>query len=180
MKDNKLALWLGFGGVILFIIVASYFWYLYFLDWGNDGKINDNPDNQGQLVLTHLNGVNVTFEETKEDAGDTPSYRFKIENKKVNDANYILYIEDTPYNMVSDGCTIDTTLTRAELNYQLKLNGKVIKTGNMLTITDNVLDERLIVPDSVNTYELQVWINDTAVDWQSKHYHYQVTLQEVE
>lgn len=170
----------GFISVIVFIIISAYFWYLYFLDLHNDGKLNNNSNQLGKLVMVDISGVNATNEESKEDGSDTPSYVFRIDNRKTGSTNYNLYIEDTPYNLVSDGCSSETTLKRSDLSYQLKLNGYIVKRGLMTDIEDNILDTRHINIDVSNQYELTIWINENAIDWEGKHYHYKVTLKEVE
>ena len=177
---SKITLGVGFLGIIIFIIIAAYLWYLYFLDFNNDGKFNDNGSMQGRLVMVDLDGVNATNEESKESGEDTPSYLFRIDNRKTGNTSYTLYIEDTPYNQVNDGCSMATTLTRSDLSYQLKLNGALIKTGKMTEINNNILDSRIINANVSNNYELTVWINEEAIEWEGKHYHYKVVMKEVE
>lgn len=177
---GKVVFAVGFISVIIFIFVSAYFWYLYFLDLHNDGKLNNNSNQIGRLVMVDISGVNATNEKSKEDGSDTPSYVFRIDNRKTGSTDYNLYIEDTPYNLVTDGCSPETTLRRSDLSYQLKLNGRIVKQGLMIDIEDNLLDTRHINIDVSNQYELTVWINENATDWEGKHYHYKVTLKEVE
>lgn len=168
----------GFVCLIIFIIISTYFWYLYFLDFNNDGKLNNNSNSHGKIVLVDIKGVNATNEESKEDGYDTPSYYFRVDNRKTGSANYVLYIEDTPFNLVNDGCSMGTTLKREELSYQLKMNGVAIKSGKLSSISDNILDKQYINIDESNHYELKIWISGDTTDYEGKHYHYKVTLKE--
>jgi len=177
---GKNSLIIGFIGIILFIFIAAYLWYLYFLKFYDESGFNNSDTNQqGRLVLIDITSVNATNEESKESGSGTPSYFFRVDNNKKNKEKYILYIEDTPYNLVNDGCGVDTTLKRSDLSYQLKLDGLLVDEGSMLEIKDNILDVREIDSNSSLNYELTVWINENAVDWEGKHYHYKVTLNEV-
>ena len=93
-----------------------------------------------------------------------------------NTSNYILYIEDLPANVLNDGCSEDTLLTRNQLKYQLILNDKVIKEDYMTSIKDNILDTREINGKTTNNYSLKIYIHDEATDWVGKHYHYKVSI----
>lgn len=178
---GKSVLIIGFIGLIAFIATGAYFWYHYFLDLHSGGEYGGSNINQiGNLVMVDIKGVNATNEESKDNGTESPSYLFRIENRKTGSTSYNLYIEDTPYNLVNDGCTMETTLSRSDLSYQLKMNDRIIKQGLMSEIEDNLLDTRSINIDVSNEYELIVWINENAVDWEGKHYHYQVSLEEVE
>lgn len=169
---------IGFICVIIFIVIGSYFWFWFFLDYHSNGRFSNDNIGQGKVILVDVESVNSTDEESKENGDDSPSYIFKVNNNKTSSANYVLYLEETPYNMVNDGCTSETTLQRDDLSYQLTLNGKVIKSGKMTEIKDNILDEQFINIDVSNHYELKIWINEEADAWEGKHYHYKVVLKE--
>ena len=170
----------GFIGIIIFVIIGAYFWWLYFLDYGSDGRFSNESFGYGNLVLVDIEGVNATTEESKENGIGTPSYLFRVDNKKTSSSRYTIYLEETPYNLVNVGCNPSTTLTRQQLSYSLKLNGVIIKYGKLSDIKDNILDEQDIRIDRSNNYELRIWINEEAQEWEGKHYHYKVALKEVE
>lgn len=178
MKGRS-SLVIGFICVIIFIVIASIFWFWYFLDYHSNGKLTNDAFGHGKVVLVDIQGVNSTDEESKESGDDSPSYIFRVNNNKTSSANYVLYLEETPHNMVNDGCTSGTTLQRNDLSYQLTMNGKIIKYGKMTEIEDNILDKQFINIDASNHYELKIWINEDADEWEGKHYHYKVVLKEV-
>lgn len=179
MKDRSVLL-IGFISIIIFVIIAAYFWWLYFLDYNSDGRFNNESFGYGNIALVDIEGVNAVNEKSKENGIGTPSYLFRVDNNKTSTTKYTLYIEDAPYNMVNDGCTMLTTLQRSDLSYSLKFNDVLIKYGKMTDIKDNILDERVINIDESNNYELRIWINEDAYEWEGKHYHYKVVLKEVE
>ena len=178
MKGRS-SLIIGFICIIIFIVIASIFWFWYFLDYHSNGTLTNTAFGHGKVVLVDIQGVNSTDEESKENGDDSPSYIFRVNNNKTGSANYVLYLEETPYNMVNDGCTTETTLQRSDLSYQLTMNGKIIKSGKMTEIEDNILDKQFINIDASNHYELKIWINEDADKWEGKHYHYKVVLKEV-
>lgn len=177
---SKVVLSVGFVSIVLFVIIGAYFWWLYFLDFNSDGKFQNESFGYGSLHLVDIEGVNSTDEESKENGIGTPSYFFRVDNNKTSSTKYTLYLEETPYNMVNDGCSPETTLNREDLNYSFKLNGIIIKYGKLSEIEDNILDVRSINIEDSNNYELKIWINDEATDWEGKHYHYKVTMKEAE
>lgn len=179
MKSRSVLIF-GFISVIISIVIGAYFWWLYFLNYNNDGRFSNENFGYGNLVLIDIEGVNATSEESKENGIGTPSYLFRVDNKKNSSTKYTLYIEETPYNLVDDECSPSTTLQRKDLSYSFKLNGVIIKYGKLSDIKDNILDERMIGVDKSNNYELRVWINEEAYEWEGKHYHYKVVLKEVE
>ena len=70
-------------------------------------------------------------------------------------------------------------LSKSQLEYQLSLNGEVIKQGMLTDIKNNILDTRVINPDKVNNYELRIYVSESAqiTEWQNKYYHFNVKIQ---
>ena len=62
---------------------------------------------------------------------------------------------------------------------QLSLNGKVIKTGMLSEIDNNILDTRNISGNTTNSYQLRVYVSEKAQDtnWQNKYYHFDIEVQ---
>jgi len=178
---NRILITCGGIVVLLFIILGAYAWYIYFLKSSggfNLNKGNRSTNSSGIIFQDDGNSVydsNATSLE-EDEVKDVPSYKFTVTNIKDNNAEYILYIEDLPVNAINDGCTESTLLKRSQLKYQLSLNGKVIKDDKMSNIKDNVLDSRVINGNTINTYNLKVYIHDEAEEWLGKHYHYKVTI----
>ena len=105
---------IGFICIIIFITIGSYFWFCFFLDYHSNGQFSNENLGQGKIVLIDVKTVNSNDEESKESGEDSPSYVFKVNNNKTSSANYVIYLEETPFNQVNDGCTSETTLQRAE------------------------------------------------------------------
>lgn len=178
---NKFLLILAGLILLVFLVVGTYMWYLYFLRMGNINQTN--PSNteikSGDILFKDDgNGVNESNAKsiTDNQVSDVPSYQFRVENTKNNKANYTLYIEDLPASLVADGCSDETLLTREQLKYQLVLNGEVIKEDYLSTILDNILDKREIEGKKTNSYALKIYIHENATDWYGKHFHYKVSL----
>jgi len=57
----------------------------------------------------------------------------------------------------------------------------VLKDFNNKLIHADVINQKTSPEDEVEIdYELTVWINEEAVEWEGKHYHYKVVIKEVE
>lgn len=179
MKNKVLLVCAGLL-LLLFLAFGSYVWYLYFLRGSGNFEINNNSNlKYGDIVLKDDgNSVYETDADSIEDeqASSVIPYIFRVENTDDSSGNYYLYIEDMPVNSINDGCTTETLLTREQLKYQLKLNGKVIKEDYLSNIDDNILDKRTITAKGINYYELRIYIHDEALEWTGKHYHYKVVI----
>lgn len=180
MKNKVLIICAGLL-LFIFLVFGTYAWYLYFLHASGDFTVNNNSkylETTGIIFQDNGNNVYDTKAESLEDnnISHVPSYNFQVTNTNDKRGKYNLYIEDLPVNLVDDGCTENTLLTRKELKYQLSLNGKVIKEGFMETINDNILDSREIDGKETNNYSLKIYIHDEATDWFGKHYHYKVSI----
>lgn len=179
MKNKVLLISAGLL-LFIFLVFGTYAWYLFFLRASANFPINDNAHlKDGDIALLDKgNNVYETDAESMEDEdimAVTP-YLFKVKNTSSNSDNYTLYIEDIPLNLIQDGCTSETLLTRDMLKYELRLNGKIIKKDYLSKIRDNILDERSIEADMTNEYELRIYIHEYAEDWGNKHYHYKVVI----
>ena len=61
----------------------------------------------------------------------------------------------------------------------MSLNGKVIKSGDLDEIKNNILDTRSIAPSQVNNYQLRIYVAEDAqnTEWQNKYYHFEIKIQ---
>lgn len=180
---NKTLLICGFLLLIIFIGVGTYTWYLYFVKISANIPIgpNNNPYIDGSIVLKDNGNSIIDSEANKiddEKINQVIPYKFQIINNG-QDREYTLYLEDLALNVIDDGCTAETLLTRNQLKYQLKLNDEVIKEDFLSNINNNILDKREIASNSENDYELRIYIHDEAEDWEEKHYHYRVVLSKI-
>ena len=167
---------IGIISLIIFIGLASYLWYLYFKDY--ETKLLSQNENSGfvkGVELINSGAIDYINATTADDYNVVPSYYFRVKNNSENDYNYVLYIENVAGD---DGCTSDTTFARSELEYELKLDNKVIKSGNLGTIVNNVLDINVVAKSSSNDYALKIWLKNDITDYASKHFHYAVKMKE--
>ncbi len=167
--------------LLIFLTFGTYVWYLYFLRASSGYAVDSKKQftqYEGLVLIDNGDAVYDTDAKSLHDDNleNVPDYKFQVVNTKNSTEDYNLYIEDLPLNLVNDGCTEDTLLSRKDLKYQLSLNGNIIKEGLMDTINDNILDSRTILAKETNYYTLKIYIHDEALDWFSKHYHYQIKL----
>lgn len=166
------------AGVALFAFIfsASILWYRFFYA---------NPDvNSVGSVNIKLNNNNNTINEgdfiplDDETAKGVTPYEFGVENNNDNDTSYVVLLEDS---IISDDATYSSKelLSRNQLRYQLSLNGKVIKCGDLDEIKNNILDTRNIAPSQVNNYQLRIYVAENAqnTEWQNKYYHFEIKVQ---
>ncbi len=180
---KKILLIIGFLVLVIFLIIGTYSWYLFFLKTGRDYYINSkNGARIGDLVLID-DGKTVYDTDAKslddENILSVIPYTFKISNLGNKEKTYVLYLEDLPVGSINDGCSSKTLLKRSQLKYQLKLNNEIIKEDYLSNLEDNILDKRNIDGKDTNTYELRIYIHDVNDDWYNKHYHYRVVLKKV-
>ena len=181
MKNKTLLICAGIL-LLVFLTFGTYAWYTYFL------SISGNVISSNATINSYKVG-DIEFKEDAKgvydadaksiedvDVSKVPAYNFSVENSSDTEKKYTLYLEDVPVNLVDDGCTEETLLSRNDLKYQLSLNNKVIKEDYLSNIVDNILDSRNLEAKKINTYSLKVYIHDGAIDWFSKHYHYKVVL----
>lgn len=168
------------AGIALFtfIFVTSILWYRFFYSGssvGNDSvssievRLDDNNDTINE------NGLIPLDEET---AKNLTPYDFEVENTSDASTTYNVIIEDS---IISDDANYSSKelLSRNQLEYQLSLNGKVIKTGMLSEIDNNILDTRNISGNTTNSYQLRVYVSEKAQDtnWQNKYYHFDIEVQ---
>ena len=177
---NKVLLICGSLLLLLFIVLGTYTWYLFFLrTTGEYSIVTGEGTRSGDIALID-NGNNAyetdASDVSDEDVNNVLPYKFKIINQGNDLQEYTLYLEDLPVNSINDGCTNQTLLKREQLKYQLIVNSKVIKEDYLSNIKDNILDTRSVNGKDANAYELRIYIHDEAEDWYGKHYHYRVVL----
>ncbi len=176
MKKMVLLLLAGVA-LFAFILATSMLWYKFF--YGSPDVINNVNS-----VKVQLDDTNNTIDESgliplsDDMAMSLTPYEFKVENTGDTAVTYNVLLED---NIVNDDSTYNNKklLSRNQLRYQLLLNGKIIKVGNLNKIKNNVLDTRNIASDQVNNYQLRIYVSEDAQDtsWQDKYYHFEISVQ---
>ena len=162
-------IFLIFSGILLFAFVldTSFLWYkvFYYGDLGAVSNLQVQKESDESTLNENL------FPMTKEEASIVPNYEFSIKNVSNFKSHY-----EVVYKEINDNP--GKTLSKNQLDYQLMLNGKAIKEGNLEKLKNNVLDERYVMPNQTNKYELKVYIASSAKDsnWQNKKYTYTVNI----
>lgn len=158
--------------------IASYLWYLYFHDYeGALISLNPNMEFLRGVELVNTGNINYVNAKTEDSDSIIPIYYFSVKSKSTKDFNYIIIIENSEGN---DGCSSSTRLNRDELKYELTLDNKVIKTGGLDTLTNNILDANIIKAGSVNDYSLRIKLKEDTTDYENKHFHYVINMREKE
>ncbi len=179
MKNTKVILTISIILLVLFIALATKFWFSYFLDLNSNGALTVKDNNYGTLELRtiklqdhaemHFGDINDAIE----------GYEFTVDNNKTGTVKYRLYIEDVPCSMIEESCSPIMTIKRSELNYALYLNGDLLKSGNLADVENDLIDTQVINIDVYNKYELRFWLDESADDIDGKYYHYRVKVEEV-
>ena len=173
---HKNVIVVGIFSLIIFMGIASYLWYVYFTKY-EEVELAKNEKTEFIKTVELINSGSTTYlNATNIDADETiPVYYFRVKNSSNKNFNYTLYFQNAVGN---DGCTEETTFNRDELEYELKLDNKVIKSGGLETISNNELDINTVAGNSVNDYSLKVKIKENFTDYENKHFHYTITMKE--
>ena len=176
MKKTGVVL-LSAAAIVAFTVVVAIFCFRLY---------STNEDNRLDSVEIVLNdsgkGVDISqLEPIKDDEVDKLDYyKFDVKNNGSNDSRYQVLIEEVELSN-KKGYRKSELLSRNQLRYELKLNGRVIAKGDMYEIKNNIIDERIIGVSTINKYQLKVWIPESArnTDWLNKYYRYKVNIQSV-
>ncbi len=176
----KRVILLVLAGVALFafIFATSMLWYRFFY---ND---NVSGTNNVSSVTIQLDDQDNVIDESglipldDDSARTLTPYEFSVKNNGDNNYAYNVLLEDS---IISDDITYSSKelLSRSQLRYQLILNGKEIKTGDLDDIKNNVLDARVISSSQTNNYQLRIYVSEESqdTDWQNKYYHFDINVQ---
>ena len=173
---NKSIFTIGLICLLIFIGIASYLWYLYFNEY--EGRVVASTEGlEFYRGVEFVNSGPINYVNAKVDDDDSiiPKYYFRVKNNAEKDFSYTLNILDSEGK---DGCSSDTRFKRSDLKYELKLDNKVIKSGALDSLTDNILDTNIVKKGSVNDYSLKIWLKEESADKEKFHYHYIVSLKE--
>ena len=171
---NKTVFKIAFISLILFIAVATYFWFLFFKNYEGE-----NTSQEVRLELISNGGINYINAVPNDLEANIPTYYFRVKNSISEDIKYDVTIVDVSPNSVNDGCSSDMLFTRDELKYELKLDGKVVKSGLLSSLSNNLLDTNTVLHNSVNDYSLRIWLDENVKEDLLKHYHYMINIREV-
>ena len=162
--------------LIIFMGIAAYLWYIYFHDYEKK-LIDENCKSEFVNLVELKNTGNVNYVNADVDDSDSvvPVYYFSVINNSEKDFEYEVVIEDREGN---DGCDASSRLKREELEYELRLDNKIIKKAGLDTLTKNVIDTNIIKNKSTNDYSLKIKLKNDDIDYHDKHFHYVVNIKE--
>ena len=175
----KKVVMLFLAGIALFafIFATSMLWYRFFYS-------STSNDNSISSVTVQLDDENNIIDESgliplDDDTAKTLTpYQFSVKNSSDVDYTYNVLLEDS---IISDDITYSSKelLSRSQLRYQLSLNGKIIETGSLDDVKNNILDTRIISSSQTNNYQLRVYVAESAqnTSWQNKYYHFNINVQ---
>ena len=172
----KKVVMLFLAGIALFafIFATSTLWYRFFYS-------STSNDNSISSVTVQLDDENNIIDESgliplDDDTAKTLTpYQFSVKNSSDVDYTYNVLLEDS---IISDDITYSSKelLSRSQLRYQLSLNGKIIETGSLDDVKNNILDTRIISSSQTNNYQLRVYVAESAqkTSWQNKYYRFRM------
>ena len=175
MKTKILLIMAGFA-LFVFILTTSMLWFNFFYD---EPDVNTISSIQVQLSDTNnvINEANL-IPLDEETAKYLTPYEFRVSNQSDAATTYNVLLEDA---IISDDINYSSKelLSRNQLEYQLSLNGRVIKHGMLSDIKNNILDTRNIGTNQENYYQLRIYVSEKAQTsaWQNKYYHFNIRVQ---
>lgn len=162
-------IFLVFSGVLLFLFIVgtAFLWYkaFYYNNLGIVSSLQVKKESEEVALTENL------FPMSEAEASVVPNYKFSVKNVNDSKSRYeVVYKEQEVSGKQK--------LSKSQLTYQLILNGTIIKKGNLADLKNDVLDDRYIMPNTNNQYELKVYISESAKDtaWQNKSYAYKVDI----
>lgn len=162
-------IFLVFSGVLLFLFIVgtAFLWYkaFYYNNLGIFSSLQVKKESEEVALTENL------FPMSEAEASAVPNYKFSVKNVNDSKSRYeVVYKEQEVSGKQK--------LSKSQLTYQLILNGTIIKKGNLADLKNDVLDDRYIMPNTNNQYELKVYISESAKDtaWQNKSYAYKVDI----
>ncbi len=171
---NKTVFKMAFASLVIFIVVATYFWFLYFKDY--EGSITREKVRLELINNGGINYINAVPDDLEE---NIPTYYFRIKNNASDSIKYDIFLQNVSPSEANDGCSEGMIFSTSELNYELKLDNKTIKSGVLSSLNNNVLDNNTVSGNSINDYSLRIWLNEKAEENLLKHYHYIVSIREI-
>lgn len=166
-----LILKIAFVFVLAFIIVGSYFWYLYF-------NTKEEKLLSESVRLELLNNGKSSYENagSTDDEGMIPGYYFRVKNNLNADADYVLLLNEV--NNGQNNSENAISYQRNELLYELKLDNKIIKKGRLSDLSNDILDSNTIPGNTTYEYSLKISVASDTDSTIEKYYYYSVDLKE--
>lgn len=166
------------GGIVLFIfiVLTSFMWYHVFLTKGASpvAVLQIKLEQQDKTINTEK-----SIPTTSSDLSTIEPYQFQVVNNTPTAGIYKVLLEEPTLSETDAKYAKENLLTRSQLDFQLLLNGKVVRQGKLSELRNNELEKRSIDQNQVNQYQLRIYLSEDAYHtaWQNKYYHYKVTIQ---
>lgn len=165
-KRDRVLFFVAIVSIIIFVILSTFYWYMYFLDFTSDGIISNGLDKSDKIKIVDAKSI-------ESNISTISGYEFSVQNSGLSTRTYRLIIKDVDPTKANDGCTDEMTLSKREIFYSLEKNGSMIRDGLLSTIK-GTLTEGTINIDTKDDYVFKVWVNDVE---SVKHYHYEIVLE---
>ena len=162
----------GIVCLLVVIVIATYLWYLYFGTY--EGKVLSKNVRLEIINNGRINYINAVPED---DPSIIPVYYFRVKNNVDSEISYDILLKDVAANMVNDGCVDAAMFKRNELVYELKLDNRVVKSGKLDSLSNDILYSNKM-NKGVDSYSLKVWLDDGVESSIGRHYHYVVNVEE--
>ena len=175
MKKTTIILLCSAAIVIFTVLVSIVCFKLYNQEDRRVSSVEISLNDQGKGVMLDQVIPIQDYEVEK-----LKGYDFQVKNNGDIDTMYQVLIEEVELSN-KKGYSKSELLSRNQLNYELRLNGKVIAGGSMADIEDNIIDKRMVPVTKTNKYKLKVWIPQSAgkTNWSNKYYRYKVNIKTV-
>lgn len=171
---NKTVFKIAFISLLIFIVIGTYFWFIYFRDYSTEKTLQ-----KVRFELVNNGGINYINAVPNDLEANIPIYNFQVKNNVNENIKYKVILKDVSPSEANDGCTDDILFKREELNYELKKEGITIKSGVLASLDNSVLTTDDAKAHSTNSYALKIWLNENSSDNLLRHYHYIVNVEEI-
>lgn len=174
MKTKKM-FGVGFISLIIVMFFGTYLWYLYFRSYEGD-VLSKNI----RLELINNGRTNYINAIPNDDDNAIPIYYFRIKKNVDIPVKYNIIINDVSASNAADGCNDENNFKRNELRYELKFDNKIVKTGLLSELDNDILYTSKMEESITDDYSLRVWLDSNTGKTLDRHYHYIVNVMEIE
>ena len=123
---NRNTFKIGIICATIFILLATYFWYLYFHEF--EGDILATNVRIELINSGHVDYINAIVHD---DERNIPTYYFRVKNSVEKPVYYDVLLNDVSASEACDGCSDETNFQKEEIDYELKIDNNIIRRGTM-------------------------------------------------
>lgn len=160
------------------VVLAVAIFLIAFYSWGYFNKRKPNVSNDGlNIVLSDNQSLDLTEQSPVDSSSinNVTPYVFSVKNDSTSVGKFEILLEDF---ISDDGKQL---LSRNILEYQLKSESSIIKSGKLKDIENNIITIDEVLAQSSKKYELRIWVSaDTpASEWVGRSYSYNVKVNQI-